>query len=114
DPIIHQANLNMLGNLAILGMAALLALSLAWVFGNLVLISPLVGWWRPPRDSAWARWTPVRACPTVPMNWGDWPNPSMIWRRCSKLEILNERERKKLWKKLLPRWRSACKSAPLS
>src|SRR5208337_4081749 len=41
DPIIHQANLNMLGNLAILGMAALLALSLAWVFGNVVLIKPI-------------------------------------------------------------------------
>lgn len=41
DPILHKANLNMLGNLSILGIAALLAMSLAWVFGNLVLIEPI-------------------------------------------------------------------------
>ncbi len=41
EPILHQANMNMLGNLAILGIAGLLAMSLAWVFGNLVLINPI-------------------------------------------------------------------------
>ncbi|MGP8104839.1 MAG: diguanylate cyclase [Desulfobaccales bacterium] len=40
-PILHQANMNMLGNLAVLGIATLLAMSLAWVFGNLVLINPI-------------------------------------------------------------------------
>jgi len=40
-PILHKANMNMLGNLAILGIAALLALSLAWAFGNVVLIQPI-------------------------------------------------------------------------
>ena len=39
--ILRKANLNMMGNLSILGIAALLALSLAWVFGNLVLIEPI-------------------------------------------------------------------------
>jgi len=41
NPILHKANMNMLGNLAILGIAGLLAMSLAWVFGNLVLINPI-------------------------------------------------------------------------
>ncbi|MFZ0050288.1 MAG: ATP-binding protein [Desulfobaccales bacterium] len=41
DPILHKANLNMMGNLSILGIAALLALSLAWVIGNLVIIKPI-------------------------------------------------------------------------
>ncbi len=41
EPILHQANMNMLGNLAILGIATLVAMSLAWVFGNLVLINPI-------------------------------------------------------------------------
>jgi hypothetical protein len=68
-PILHKANMNMLENLSILGFAGLLAMSLAWVFGNLVLIvSPLIGWSLPASDSAWARWTHVRVCPTAPMN----------------------------------------------
>ncbi len=41
DPIIHKANLHMLGNLSILGIATLLVLSLAWVFWNLVFIKPI-------------------------------------------------------------------------
>jgi PAS domain S-box-containing protein len=41
DTILHEANLIMLRNLAILGITILLAMSLAWVFGNLVLISPI-------------------------------------------------------------------------
>ncbi len=41
DRILHAANLDMLRNLAILGITVLLALSLAWVFGNLVLIQPI-------------------------------------------------------------------------
>lgn len=41
DMILHKANLNMLRNLLILGLAALLALSLAWMLGNEVLIKPI-------------------------------------------------------------------------
>ncbi len=41
DRILHAANLDMLRNLAILGITVLLALSLAWVFGNLALIQPI-------------------------------------------------------------------------
>ena len=41
DRILHAANLDMLRNLAILGITVLLALSLAWVFGNLVIIQPI-------------------------------------------------------------------------
>ena len=41
DRILHAANLDMLRNLAILGITVLLALSLAWVFGNLVIIQPV-------------------------------------------------------------------------
>ena len=41
DPILHKANLNMLRNLSFLGLATLLALSLAWIFGNVVLIRPI-------------------------------------------------------------------------
>ena len=41
DRILHAANLDMLRNLAILGITVLLALSLAWVFGNLALIQPV-------------------------------------------------------------------------
>ena len=39
--ILHKANMDMLENLAILGFATLLAMSLAWVFGDLVLIKPI-------------------------------------------------------------------------
>ncbi len=41
DRILHAANLIMLRNLAILGITVLLAMSLAWLFGNLVLIKPI-------------------------------------------------------------------------
>jgi diguanylate cyclase (GGDEF)-like protein/PAS domain S-box-containing protein len=41
DIILHKANLNMLRNLLVLGLAALLALSLAWMLGNAVLIKPI-------------------------------------------------------------------------
>ncbi len=41
EPILHKANIDMLENLAILGFATLLAMSLAWVFGDLVLIKPI-------------------------------------------------------------------------
>jgi len=41
DRILHAANLKILGNLAILGIAALLALSLAWLLGNQALIKPI-------------------------------------------------------------------------
>jgi PAS domain S-box-containing protein len=41
DGILHAANLDMLRNLAILGITVLLAMSLAWVFGNLVIIQPI-------------------------------------------------------------------------
>ena len=41
DRILHAANLDMLRNLAILGITVLLAMSLAWVFGNLALIQPV-------------------------------------------------------------------------
>jgi PAS domain S-box-containing protein len=41
DRILQAANLDMLRNLAILGITILLALSLAWVFGNLVIIQPI-------------------------------------------------------------------------
>lgn len=39
--ILQKANMDMLENLAILGFATLLAMSLAWVFGDLVLIKPI-------------------------------------------------------------------------
>lgn len=41
DRILHAANLDMLRNLAILGITVLLAMSLAWVFANLALIQPV-------------------------------------------------------------------------
>jgi two-component system cell cycle sensor histidine kinase/response regulator CckA len=41
DAIIHEANLKMLRNLSILGLAALLALSVAWILGNMVIIKPI-------------------------------------------------------------------------
>jgi diguanylate cyclase (GGDEF)-like protein/PAS domain S-box-containing protein len=41
DSIIHAANMIMLRNLSILGITALLSLSLAWFLGNLVLIKPI-------------------------------------------------------------------------
>ncbi len=41
EPILHKANLNMLRNLSIFGVVALMAMSLAWVFGNLTLINPI-------------------------------------------------------------------------
>jgi PAS domain S-box-containing protein len=41
DRILHAANLSILRNLAILGITVLLAMFLAWVFGNLVLIKPI-------------------------------------------------------------------------
>ena len=41
DRILQAANLDMLRNLAILGITILLALSLAWVFANLTLIQPV-------------------------------------------------------------------------
>ncbi len=41
DKILHEANLNMLRNLLILGFAALLALSLAWILANVVFIKPI-------------------------------------------------------------------------
>jgi PAS domain S-box-containing protein len=41
EAIIHEANLKMLRNLLILGLASLLALSLAWILGNKFIINPL-------------------------------------------------------------------------
>jgi PAS domain S-box-containing protein len=39
--ILHQANMQMVTNLTILGIAATLAMSLAWAFGDLVLVKPI-------------------------------------------------------------------------
>jgi len=41
EAIIDEANLKMLRNLLILGLAALLALSLAWILGNMFIIKPI-------------------------------------------------------------------------
>jgi signal transduction histidine kinase/DNA-binding response OmpR family regulator/HPt (histidine-containing phosphotransfer) domain-containing protein len=40
-PILHQANLQMLRNLFLLGIAAIVAMGLAWVFGDYVFIKPI-------------------------------------------------------------------------
>jgi PAS domain S-box-containing protein len=39
--ILHRANMQMAANLMILGIAATLAMSLAWAFGDLVLVKPI-------------------------------------------------------------------------
>jgi PAS domain S-box-containing protein len=41
DKILHEANIEMLSELSILGIAAVLAMCLAWAFGNLVFIRPI-------------------------------------------------------------------------
>ena len=41
DKILHKANIEMLRNLSLLGIAALLAASVSWVFGNLILVKPI-------------------------------------------------------------------------
>ncbi|MEN6441458.1 MAG: ATP-binding protein [Syntrophobacter sp.] len=41
DILVHNANLDMFLNLSILGIAALLAMSLAWFFGNRVFVKPV-------------------------------------------------------------------------
>lgn len=41
EKILHQANLEMLSNLAILGFSAFTAMSLAWIFGSFVLVKPI-------------------------------------------------------------------------
>jgi signal transduction histidine kinase/DNA-binding response OmpR family regulator/HPt (histidine-containing phosphotransfer) domain-containing protein len=40
-PILRKANLQMLRNLAILGIAAILAMCLAWVFGDFIFVKPI-------------------------------------------------------------------------
>ncbi len=41
DKVLHNANVQMARNLSILGLAALIAMCLAWVFGNFFLIEPV-------------------------------------------------------------------------
>ena len=41
DLILHKANLGMLRNLAVLGVAVLVAMALAWSFGNMILVRPI-------------------------------------------------------------------------
>ena len=41
DAILHKANLQMLRNLAILGIAAIVAMWMAWIFGDFIFLKPI-------------------------------------------------------------------------
>ena len=41
ERVVHQANVEMLRNLSILGVAALVSVCLAWILGNLAFIRPI-------------------------------------------------------------------------
>ena len=95
--ILHQANEQMFVNLIILGIAALLALALAWIFGDYLLVKPinrLVAATRRFGDGEMTRLATGLA--HGPDEWGAWRSPSTRWRHCWKTAP----------RKLKPSWRN--------
>ena len=63
DKILHRADMQMIRNLSILGIAAAIAMYLAWIFGNLVYRADRLTAWSPRRiSSPKARWAHGPAC----------------------------------------------------
>ena len=112
--ILHAADLHMLGNLAILGVVAVIAMFLAWWFGDTVSAGQSASWLMLHNNWVRGSCTSEPVCTTLPVNWVSWLDLLMTWQCCWKKGFASAKPRRRLSTPRTPNWRRAFRSAQRS